>query len=329
MDLWHWVLLIAWSAWLCIVWRCARSGQPRTVARIKHAHMRPDHRSQVRKCAGRLHGESALLRTWQGPPISGSAGTRCYSWGGLSNGPGSVLSSTTVGVPAGLAIAAAAYFGVAAFFVLACLLLYGLVLPRLPYIRERERAAAQAQRPGGNLAIAEAVRPAAMRRGPPCCRWLSQRAGNLSSRPWGIAAEPYIACVLASQARRGTLTGRLRVSGDAQPDGKPGAATAREVARAVGVLAAAMVLIYVLTLAIFPGVLAEDVSNTALGTWCAPGHTCSLRTHGLALSPYCGAGEEQECMRSCAVSLPDAPMNANMGRSGCTSGAVHGAGACV
>ncbi len=95
--------LIAWSAWLCIVWRCARSGQPRTVARIKHAHMRPDHRSQVRKCAGRLHGESALLRTWQGPPISGSAGTRCYSWGGLSNGPGSVLSSTTVGVPAGLA----------------------------------------------------------------------------------------------------------------------------------------------------------------------------------------------------------------------------------
>ena len=40
--------------------------------------------------------------------------------------------------------------------------------------------------------------------------------------------------------------------------------------RGVGVLAAATVLIYVLTLAIFPGVLAEDVSSTKLGSWCGP-----------------------------------------------------------
>jgi len=87
-----------------------------------------------------------------------------------------------------LRIAAAAYFGVAAFFVLACLLLYGLVLPRLPYICERERAAAQAPRPGGNLAIAEAVRPVAMRSGQPCCRWPSQRARDLSSGNGGWRA---------------------------------------------------------------------------------------------------------------------------------------------
>lgn len=33
------------------------------------------------------------------------------------------------------------------------------------------------------------------------------------------------------------------------------------------ILAATVVLIYVLTLAIFPGVLAEDVSNSNLGSW--------------------------------------------------------------
>lgn len=55
--------------------------------------------------------------------------------------------------------------------------------------------------------------------------------------------------------------------------GKPGAVSLRDLSRAVWILAATVVLIYVLTLAIFPGVLAEDVSNSNLGSWCASQET--------------------------------------------------------
>ncbi len=80
--------------------------------------------------------------------------------------------------------------------------------------------------------------------------------------------------------------------GGAQSERKLGASTTREMTRAVGVLAAAMVLIYVLTLAIFPGVLAEDVSNTALGTWRALGGHAPLaraRTRFIGI-PWRGVG---------------------------------------
>lgn len=49
--------------------------------------------------------------------------------------------------------------------------------------------------------------------------------------------------------------------------GKPAAVSLRDLSRAVWILAATVVLVYVLTLAIFPGVLAEDVSNSSLGSW--------------------------------------------------------------
>lgn len=39
--------------------------------------------------------------------------------------------------------------------------------------------------------------------------------------------------------------------------------------RSVWRLAAALVVIYSVTLAIFPGVLAEDVKSQQLGSWCA------------------------------------------------------------
>ena len=50
----------------------------------------------------------------------------------------------------------------------------------------------------------------------------------------------------------------------------------RDLSRAVWILAATVVLIYVLTLAIFPGVLAKDVSNSNLGSWRAPAIPCTL-----------------------------------------------------
>lgn len=129
--------------------------------------------------------------------------------------------------------------GVAAIFVLVCFLLFGWVLPRLPFIREQERAARDA--PNAQLADGE--------------------LGSVCQ-----------VCMGAVQAL--SLWVLCHVTGRATPDvfqdGKPGARTVREMVRAVGVLAAATVLIYVLTLAIFPGVLAEDVSSTKLGSWCGP-----------------------------------------------------------
>ncbi|KAK9832590.1 hypothetical protein WJX81_002002 [Elliptochloris bilobata] len=106
----------------------------------------------------------------------------------------------------GLRVAAAAYFGVAAFFVLACFFLFAFVLPRLPFIKQQQRAASEAQQDVSDLAIGD-------------------------------------------------------------QDQKLGATSLRGMGRAMWVLAATIVLIYVVTLAIFPGVLAEDVSNSWLGSW--------------------------------------------------------------
>ena len=69
----------------------------------------------------------------------------------------------------------------------------------------------------------------------------------------------------------------------APQDEKPGRISLRDLSRTVWILAATVVLIYVLTLAIFPGVLAEDVSNSNLGSWRArqtlyPQQYCPLWT---------------------------------------------------
>ena len=51
-----------------------------------------------------------------------------------------------------------------------------------------------------------------------------------------------------------------------------------------------MVLIYVLTLAIFPGVLAEDVSNSSLGSWRAH-HPLPLATSQQGSGHAIGCGQ--------------------------------------
>ena len=71
---------------------------------------------------------------------------------------------------------------------------------------------------------------------------------------------------------------------------KPAAVSLLDLGRAVWILAATVVLVYVLTLAIFPGVLAEDVSNSALGSWCAPNPAPSPGSQQRCVACACHAG---------------------------------------
>ena len=89
----------------------------------------------------------------------------------------------------------------------------------------------------------------------------------------------------------------------------------RDLSRAVWTLAATVVLIYVLTLAIFPGVLAEDVSNSSLGSWRARQARYPQRSHnsaarlGMACWSLSDEGQLEGCEHS-ALSLPCPPLGA-------------------
>ena len=154
-----------------------------------------------------------------------------------------------------------------------CLLLYALVLPRLPVMRAahcRLSPLAQAedaayvedsapQQPGSldvELSASGGYAPTKQ-----VCR-LSHRAilTKSSSMIHAVAMQEEHTEEEYSEAQQELIGGFSQIKA---------APLVWRVARKLWHIICALVLTYVITLAIFPGFLVEDISSQALGDWCA------------------------------------------------------------
>ncbi|DBA79274.1 TPA: hypothetical protein ACH3X2_007822 [Trebouxia sp. C0005] len=162
----------------------------------------------------------------------------------------------------GLRRSAGVYFATSAFVCAVCFLLYACILPKLPFVQYHRKRSKSSLQPY----IMESIPPR------PAVQEHDSMASSHSK------SEPHTDAQLQDQEEATTHLIDERMSSDCELAVQPTGAAIFQgdprqrfsymyTARAVWQPAASVCSVYTITLAIFPGFLAEDISSQQLGSW--------------------------------------------------------------
>eukprot|EP00891_Asterochloris_glomerata_P003381 jgi/Astpho2/3381/Aster-x1144 len=191
---------------------------------------------------GAIFADASLMPPWATQAVVAGTASSGVLVSLLRIATKAALPATT----AGLRASAAVYFTISAAICAACFAVYSFVLPRLPIVQQHRKQA---------LHASPEVRP-----GPAGDTQRAQQATAVEAAEEGTAHSETEDKLLLAEASAG--------SSELQPaPGVAGSVPTLRVARTIWQPLTSVFVLYACTLSLFPGVLAEDLKSSLLGSW--------------------------------------------------------------